>query len=100
MAKRIADFELVDHGIENEQYFQGCGVAFTTFSDVATGIGDNPAEAIDDCLEQIAQNDVDVDGMEARILADLGRKKLPLRPSVKQSADDCHYYVSIRYNVS
>ena len=86
MAKRIVEFELVDHGIEHEQYFQGCGVSFTQFEDVATGIGDNPAEAIDDALECLAQMDWDVDGMETRILRDEfpGKRKLPTKPRVLQ----------------
>ncbi|KKK79310.1 hypothetical protein LCGC14_2834780, partial [marine sediment metagenome] len=53
--KTISNFELVGHGIEHSQYFQGCDEA--TFSHVVTGIGVHPAEAIDDCLEQIAMND-------------------------------------------
>ena len=71
-AKRIGEFELIDHGIEHSQYFQGCGVAFTWFANVVTGIGDNPAEAIDDCLEERAMNGFDVEGMEARILEQEG----------------------------
>ena len=60
-AKRIGEFELIDHGIGHSQYFQGCGVAFTGFANVVTGIGDNPAEAIDDCLEQMAMSGFDSD---------------------------------------
>ncbi len=98
MRKRIGQFELVDHGIEHEQYFQGCGLAFTEFEDIATGIGDNPAEAIDDCLEQLACNDWDTEGMEERILSECytRRRKLPKTPSVPKRAEDCHYYMSIR----
>lgn len=97
--KPIAEFELVDHGIENEQYFQGCGIAFTEFSDIATGMGDNPAEAIDDALESLAQADWDTEGMEKRILAQelLGKRKLPVKPCIgRKHSDECHYYLSIR----
>lgn len=99
MKKRIAEFELVDHGIDHEQYFQGCGVAYTDFTDVATGIGDNPAEAIEDALESLAQNDWDMDGIDERILAqEFPRKrKLPTKPRVLgRHGDEAHYYVSIR----
>lgn len=98
--KTITDFELVDHGIEHEQYFQGCGTAFTSYAECYTGCGDNPAEAVDDCLEQIACCGVDVDGMEARILADCGKRKMPVRPRVKANQDEHHYYISIRYNTA
>ncbi len=96
--RTIVDFEIVDHGIENEQYFQGCGISYTSFSNVATGIGDNPAEAIDDCLEQIAVNGTDTEGMEERILADIGKRRMPRRPVVSRKSEECHYYVSIRWN--
>ena len=100
-AKRIGEFELIDHGIEHSQYFQGCGVAFTRFANVATGIGDNPAEAIDDCLEQVAQAGFDTEGMEARILEQEGWEALPTTPDVQAicgSVDETYYHVSLRWN--
>jgi len=102
-AKRIGEFELIDHGIEHSQYFQGCGVAFTGFANVATGIGDNPAEAIDDCLEQVAQCGFDTEGMETRIMAQEGWEALPENPSVSgefgcDETGEAHYIVSIRWN--
>jgi len=102
-AKRIGEFELIDHGIEHSQYFQGCGVAFTRFANVATGIGDNPAEAIDDCLEQVATDGWDTEGMEARIMAQEGLKAIPTTPSVAaefgcDETGEAHYHVSIRWN--
>ena len=97
---RVSDFELVDHGIDHSQYFQGCGVSFTSFANVVTGAGYNPAEAIDDALEQMAMNGVDVEGMEKRILKDAGRRTMPKRPVVgSKYGDECYYYVSIRYNL-
>jgi len=102
-AKRIGEFELIDHGIEHSQYFQGCGVAFTRFANVATGIGDNPAEAIDDCLEQVAQAGFDTEGMETRIMAQEGLKAIPTTPSVADEygcdeTGEAYYHVSIRWN--
>jgi hypothetical protein len=97
--KTIGDFEVVNHGIENESYFQGCGTSWTPFENVATGVGGNTAEAIDDCLESIAQADFETEGMEKRILRELGRRCLPKRPAVKKrDAEYCYYYVSIRWN--
>ena len=102
-AKRIGEFELIDHGIEHSQYFQGCGVAFTRFANVATGIGDDPAEAIDDCLEQVATDGWDTEGMEARIMAQEGWEALPTTPSVAaefgcDETGEVYYHVSIRWN--
>ncbi|MHB9081678.1 MAG: hypothetical protein ACYC3X_29780 [Pirellulaceae bacterium] len=53
---KIADFEVIRHGIDHSDYFQGCGTAFTRFSEVATGIGNDEREALDNCLEFIAQS--------------------------------------------
>ena len=101
--RRIGAFEIVDHGIDHSQYFPGCGVAFTNFDYVVTGIGDNPAEAIDDCLEQIAMEGFDVEGMEARIIEQEGWDALPDYPSVSgefgcDETGEAHYFVSIRWN--
>jgi hypothetical protein len=67
--KRILDHEVVDHGVEGEQYFQGCGVAYTDFDDVATGLGDTFNEALADALESLAQSgrydSEDLDKIEA-----------------------------------
>lgn len=99
--KPIVDFEIVDHGIDNCQFFQGCGVNFTEYTDVATGIGMDFAEAIDDCLENLAQMDYETADMDKRIL-DMVRKcygkcSLPKRPAVTSKYnEDCYYYVSIR----
>jgi hypothetical protein len=99
--KIISDFELIDHGIGHPKYFQGCGVAFTSFENVVTGIGDNPAAAIDDCLEQIAQDGFETKGMEARIMEQKGWEALPTTPDVQTiygNIEDIYYHVSIRWN--
>ena len=62
--KTITCFEIVDHGIDHAQYFQGCGVSRTKFAEVATGCGDNPAEALADALEQLATDGWDVSKVE------------------------------------
>ena len=78
-------YELLDHGVENHQYFQGCGVSCTPWNAVATGCGEDFGEALDDCLEQIAQSDnpPDVEELEAQIKADEGYtdKPWPSKPS-------------------
>lgn len=95
MSKAIEAFEVLDHGVEHEQYFQGCGVSMTEFTDVATGNGSSVAEAVDDALDQLAQMDWDTEGMEARIRKEYGR--IPKRRTVlKRHGDECWHYVSIR----
>lgn len=103
----IGDYELLDHGIEHSDYFQGCGTAFTSFEHVATGIGDNFAEAYDDACEMIAQQH-DIDDWEAfdkRVLADNDAAAFPTSPAVEHDEDEgdmgsVYYHVSIRYNLA
>jgi hypothetical protein len=64
--KHVRNFEIVDHGPEHSQYFQGCGVSGTKYDDVVTGIGNTPAEALSDALDSLAQNGwEDLDQIEA-----------------------------------
>jgi hypothetical protein len=70
--KRIEAYEIINHGVEHSDYFQGCGVACTEFTDVATGIGNSEREALDDAIEQLAQGDWDVDD-NMGLVNDLGR---------------------------
>lgn len=116
MTKKVTEYQLVDHGVDGSQYFPGCGVAFTSFEHVATGCGDTFKEALDDCLESIAQDDVDAEALEALLIADGFDVNDESRSAIAEcrkanghlsdeefeddSQDwDVYYYVSIRYNV-
>ena len=68
MAK-VTRYELCDLGIDNSQYFPGFGTSGTGFTESALGVGDDPREALDDVLEQMAFRGVDVSGLERMILA-------------------------------
>jgi hypothetical protein len=109
--KTVREYDVLDFGVDNEQYFQGCGTALTTFTQSAVGAGDNFAEAIDDALEMVAQNGFDSTDLEARMLRKFGRKKWPTKPDVRSvvrkyrekgtSREDAmegmYYYVCIRW---
>jgi hypothetical protein len=109
--RKIAEFQVYDLGIEHSQYFQGFGVAFTPYSECCYGIGDNPAEALDDALEQVAQMGFDADKLAERIKQVEGEPRTT--PSVAEFAesdrgddeesaeggyDECHYHIGIRWN--
>jgi hypothetical protein len=70
--KSIEKFEIINHGVDHEQYFSGCGCAFTEYTNVATGIGDSANEAAEDALEMLAQNEWDVDNNKS-LLRDVKR---------------------------
>lgn len=95
--KKIGDFEIVDHGI---LYFVDC--QNDNFCHTATGIGCNMKEAIHDCVNQMWMADFDTEGMEKRILEQMGQDAFPTTPSIdkRQEKEKCEYYyqVSIQWN--
>lgn len=93
--KTIKDFEIINHGIENEQYFQGCGVAFTKFKNVVTGIGGSEYEAYCDATDQMAVgSDDDLDFTELDKEGDKASKK----SDIPEDFNGMYHYVSIRWN--
>jgi hypothetical protein len=66
----MSKFEIVKHGVDSPDYFQGCGVAFTQYDFCVTGAGLDAKEAYEDAVEQIYM----AHGDEADKL------KLPVRP--------------------
>lgn len=113
--KLISKFEIIDHGIDHAQYFQGCGVSYTEYDECITGCGQDAKEAIEDALESMAQNGVETDEIEKsdeyKAIERAANKMPGYEPLVTVSAfvekqgeemtDDCelYYYLSIRYSV-
>ena len=93
-------FEIISHGPDHAQYFQGCGTSHTRFASVVTGIGDNAREAYEDCIDQIYQ----LYGSKAEAL------RLPAHPRGIRKSDclnkaeleneEYSWYVSIRFTVN
>jgi hypothetical protein len=94
----MARYEIIDHGWDNSQYFQGCGTAYTPYDHVVTGVGTNAKEAYNDAVEQLYMTEDSVA---------VARLHLPTRPygirakdKVPACAnDECYWYVSIRYTL-
>lgn len=89
--KTVNGFEIVDHGVDHEQYFPGCGVAHTEYIGIATGIGDSAHEAMEDALDQLAQMDWDVEKIENSLSEE---NEVPETP--EDEPIEHHYYVSVR----
>ena len=51
----IKEFQLIDHGVDGSQYFQGCGVSCTGWNGAFTGFGSTFQEALDDAIEQACE---------------------------------------------
>ena len=97
MKKLIAKYEIIDHGVNHSQYFSGCGISYTAFNDIATGIGDNPNEALQDALESLAQNDWDVSTITEELSKISEIAKVEDDEDGELSEDnDCYHYVSVR----
>lgn len=100
--KTIIAYELVDHGIEHEQYFQGCGLSFTPYTDVVTGIGSSLREALEDAAEQLATQGFDLPPtLDDEIQQVSGAVQTDETKHTDCGDDecfaaDCHYYASIR----
>jgi hypothetical protein len=94
-------YEIIDHGCDGEQYFPGCGVAFTKWERAVTGIGPSALDAAADALEQFYL--AECDALWAVPEADLdslgGACLLSAEPSYDpdEVSDEWHHYVSIRW---
>jgi hypothetical protein len=92
-------YEIINHGPDHEQYFQGCGTAFSDFDRVVTGAGYDAVEAYNDAVDQIYQSEATE--------SEIDRLHLPSRPRgygitlknhVPARSEDWYWYVSIRYS--
>lgn len=101
---------VVFHGIEHSQYFQGHGLAFTTYTHTATGIGSSSAEALDDAIEQLyyefepedVKTAVRETGLSFRNLEKSAAKDEETLREVSGDSEDSelHYFVSVDLEVS
>lgn len=83
--KAVSDYTIVDHGVEHSQYFQGEGTSFTDYIDCATGIGCSAHEAMEDALDNLAQQDWDVGSIpneQSAVEHELG--------------DECWYFLTVK----
>lgn len=85
------EHEIINHGYEYAGYFQGCGTYGSAFENVVTGCGMDAKEAYEDALDQMGMTGISVDSMPTRPKGIRRRDKVPAR------AEDCYWYVSIRY---
>ena len=88
---KVIEYEIINHGMEHSQYFQGCGTSFTRFTHVWTGIGDSSKEAYNDALEQMAMEDE-----QAAVMMPTRPSGIRVRPKVPAHWEDINYIVTIR----
>lgn len=109
MAAKI-EFEIRDHGCDGEQYFPGCGTAFTTWTDVSTGIGESAHDAGMDAWECAYIEDPDsIENLSDVTLAieSLSMEEDTFSKQDREAAEEAgeelnpewHHYVSIRWRI-
>ena len=88
---KVIEYEIINHGMEHSQYFQGYGVYGTRFTHVWTGVGDSSKEAYNDALDQMFMDD-----REAAEKMPTRPSGIRARPKVPHDSEDVYFYVSIR----
>ena len=101
--KRVNEYEYIVEGPMYPDYWQGQGLAYTPYTNMATGIGHTLNEALDDALEMLAQNDNDWDlkDLEQRIRQDNPDDKWDLSIDDAYPDEDMsesYLYVTIKVN--
>lgn len=92
--RKIRSYEILNHGYEHSQYFQGCGVSYTPFDDIATGVGYDAKEAYEDAVEQLAW-EWDVEALPKRPRGIRTRDHVPAR-LFSEDMNEIYWYVSVR----
>ncbi len=101
------DYGITDYGIENADYFQGHGTAFTEYEYCALGCGDSYREALEDALDSAAQQGFDIE-LEASDLPEQPANNVNsaweyhCQHCEQEEHDNCesnlYYYVGLRWN--
>lgn len=89
-------YEIINHGYDHSQYFQGCGTYGTPFESVVTGCGYNAKEAYKDACEGVAQSGGPVDKLPKRPRGITLRDKVPAKLA-REEMNEIYWYVSIRF---
>ena len=106
----LVDFTVENLGIHSPSYFPGYGAAYTTYTHCTYGIGDTEEEALDNCLDSMAQScgfDF-TDEIEKRIRADYGACETTTvadalgwseeeTEEVSDSGEGCYFHVGIKW---
>lgn len=94
--KKITEYEVISHGFDQPDYFQGCGIALTDFTFVVTGVGGNEQQAYEDALEQLAMDDWDIDELEQHTKEYDTQEQEYTEEELEQMDNIPYYYLSIR----
>ena len=101
--KLIASYEIVNHGVERCDSFQGCGVYGTRYDECYTGIGSSLREALEDAAEAIAMSGHSIPYTLGVEIAESSNSDslldLDIKDGESEAPDDMHHYASIRIKI-
>lgn len=84
---KIAAYEIENIGIDHSQYFSGRSTVFTKWDSVFVGVGDTEFEALEDALNQVAE---DYDN------TDIVQNTLSMIGYINDNGDsELYYYVAL-----
>lgn len=83
-------YEIVNHGIDHCQYFQGCGVSFSHYDAAFTGAADSPYAALEEALFEAAMSGYNTND----IVNNFSKKCHLTREQIDNG--EIYYYVSVR----
>lgn len=99
MITKILDYEIINHGYDHAQYFQGCGAAFTSFDVCFTGAANNAKDAYIDALEQVYSTYGDAaDRLPKRPIGIRKSDHVPAK-LLQDDFSEFYWYVSIRLQI-
>lgn len=93
------EYQLLNHGANHPNQFQGCGIALTNYTGVVTGIGSTLTDAFETALDQLATLGSKENILANRLANDTSATmEFGHAPDLEPS-DERTYHVSIRYKV-
>jgi hypothetical protein len=103
--KKLVNYQIVNHGYDHAQYFQGQSTYGTDYDHAVIGVGDNAVEAYNDAVELLYQMDIDAKSIDRLIpekprgLGITVKNKVPARLA-SQEGSEYWWYVSILAKVA
>lgn len=96
--KTVNEYQIIDHGVDHGQFFQGCGTSFTEYESVYTGIGDTPFEALEDALNEASMDDWNCEHIENELSdkSDIPEIEQEDEDEFSDCPSELYHYVSIR----
>jgi hypothetical protein len=92
--QKVIAWQVEDTGLENSQYHQGYGTAFTQWDAVMMGCGDNFEDAFEDAIQQACCSGYSLEISEEEFAKEVASASEDIVTD-DDFDNDCHYYVGL-----